>query len=170
MSYRLNMLEKRIRAQVIKEHMKALRIKKAVCFTCGNAGRALQEAGIPTTTVGPNEEIKATHWYSQAEIARTFPDHFNATSGDIPLYLIAEIGRRMREALGPTFRGGPVRIGSGETVVALAMAYPELRDRIEPYRDGTEATAYERGATLNPVVAALWGTDKAYADCRERSA
>lgn len=156
MGNQINILEKTIRSEVIKEHMEALGIKKAVVFTCGNSAKFLRAAGVEVLAIGKDEELRPQKWFTQREIAKQFPDHFNATSGDIPLFLIEEIGRRLKEELGEGFEGGEVKVGSGETLLALTIAYPELRSRIKPYRDETPETAFDPEATLNATLKAIY--------------
>ena len=38
---------KTIRAHIIKRHMEENHIDRCVCFSCGNASRAIKDAGIP---------------------------------------------------------------------------------------------------------------------------
>ena len=54
---RINLLEKKIRAEVIKSYMEELHLPMAVCMTCGNTAKALREVGVEVDAVGANEEI-----------------------------------------------------------------------------------------------------------------
>ncbi len=152
----LNLLEKKIRSRVIRKYMETLGIKKAVCFTCGNSARALRVAGVDVLSVGENEELRPTKWFEQEEIALAFPSYFNASSGDLPVHLMTEIARRMRKTLGAQFQGGSVKVGSGETLLVLTLAYPEYKHLIKPYRDDSKESQYDEGATLNGIIHALY--------------
>ena len=152
----VNILEKQIRAQVIREYMEAIGQTKAVIFTCGNAAKYLRELGVPILAIGENEELKPQKSFTHEEIAKQFPSHFNASSGDIPLFLISEIGNRLRTQLGDTFTGGKINVGSSETLLALTIAYPELKEKIEPFRNGQPENQYNEHATLNPFMRALY--------------
>lgn len=151
----INLLEKRIRAEVIKKYMERTGKKKAVCFTCGNAAKSLRETGVETLAIGEKEELKPGHWFTQIEIKNTFPEHFNATSGDIPIFLMEEIARRMRIAIGEE-PPREIRIGSGETAVVMALAYPGKINEFVLVRDGGEETEYNKKATLNRLVEVIY--------------
>jgi hypothetical protein len=152
----LNLLEKKIRSRVIRRYMETLGIKKAVCFTCGNSAKALRAAGVDVLSVGENEQLRPSRWFEQEEIALSFPSYFNASSGDLPIHLMTEIAQRMSKTLGNRFQGGAVKVGSGETLLVLTLAYPELQYRIKPYRDNSKESQYDEGATLNGVIAVLY--------------
>lgn len=159
----INRREKKIRAHVIKEYVQAIGIRKVLCFTCGATGEELRDAladtDITLLTIGPNEETQAEYWYTPADIAIRFPGYFNATSGDLPMHLMVEIARRLRIVCGPQLPERNIKLGSGETALVLALAYPRYVQSIKPYRDGSEACAYDEGATLNAIIELLFGKD-----------
>lgn len=158
----LNQLEKRLRTEVIKNYMDEERYAKAVCFTCGNAGKRLRDAGIETLTIGPGQDLTPNRWFTREEIAGMFPQHFNATSGQLPMTLYYRIARRLVTVLGPGGKPGsyrfPIAIGSGETALVYAYAYPERIQDVELYRDGTPATEYHEEADLNEDILRIYGT------------
>jgi hypothetical protein len=116
---------KALRARLIRRrlprHYRAL-----VCFSCGNATRALREEFQDLTVIGIDgrSKLRARGELTFAEIAATFgPDAFNATSGYLPLEWMAELGRELAALLPPAARYF-VPCGSGETVFALSFAIP----------------------------------------------
>ena len=74
----------------------------------------------------------------------------------IPFHLIVEISKRLPPNGAETL---DIPIGSGETALAFAIRHPDLIDKVRLYRDGTPATAYDEGATLNPIINAIYRTD-----------
>lgn len=118
---------KTIRAQVIRDYMKAAGYRRAVCFSCGNASRALAEAGVDTLDISAGGKLEATGWWTPAEIHRTWPTRFDATSGHAPTHLLGPLSKAFRDFLGP-LDAGPYEVttGSGETITALRIAYPHL--------------------------------------------
>jgi hypothetical protein len=149
----VNLLEKRLRAEVIKEHLEAIGERRVVCFTCGNAARALEEAGLDVVAVGDHELLKPQRWFTFSEIARTFRC-FDATSGHLPLPIMAEIAARMSKEIGPLVGDYQVPTGSGETLVVLSMAYPDVRFHSIRYEENPP-TQYNEGAPLNALVVAI---------------
>lgn len=149
-----NLLEKKIRSQVIKRYMREAGFKKAVCFSCGNSTKYLREEGVDVLGIGAKDELSPNKWFSQAEIAHAFPGYFNATSGDLPLHLMYKIADRLRSIYGKKYeKGGRIKIGSGETALCMRLAYPKAKFTF--YRDGTPETEYEEGANLNRLLELL---------------
>lgn len=143
---------KAIRAGCIKEYMKG-RYEKAVCFSCGNAARELQLAGVPTLHIGPKGILQPREWFTPKQIAQTFPDYFDATSGHLPIDLMITIGAAYKEHLKELPKRVYVPSGSGETLVCLKLAYPET-GFVAVY-DLDEATAYSEECVLNGLVRLL---------------
>lgn len=155
----VNLLEKRIRAEIIREHLDAIGQHRCVCFTCGNSARALEEAGLVVVAVGDREPLRPQRWFTFSEIARTFRC-FDGTSGHLPMPIMADIARRMRAEIGPLQGAYQIPTGSGETLVVLSMAYPEVR--FQPVRfDQHPPTEYNEEAPLNSLVTALCSNPKA---------
>lgn len=150
--------QKAIRARVIERYMREAGYAQAVCFTCGNAARALRRRGVTLWAVshrggeGINEVLAPGEWYTPATVARRFgKTYFDATSGHLPMPLMVEIARELREAVALALdREWLVPTGSGETIVTLRLAFPE--NRFVPVRLGTPETEYSEHAPLNLVV------------------
>lgn len=121
---------KAIRACIIKRHMEENHIDRCVCFSCGNASRAIKEAGIPCVEISPGGDLSANRWWSMNEIRNTFPDSFDATSGHLPIDMMNQLAAEYRVTLSDTIKEGQTYIiptGSGETVICLRMAFPKSR-------------------------------------------
>ena len=144
---------KHLRAQVIKAYMAECGYSKAVCFSCGNAARALEVVGVDTLHIGPHGVLAPQKWFTQAEIKHNFPQHFDATSGHLPVELMARLGATYRDYIGPLTGSIYVPSGSGETLVALKMANPGT-NFIAVY-NLDEATEYSEYAPLNALVRLL---------------
>ncbi len=162
----INQVEKRIRAAVIREYMERNGIQSAVCFSCGNASRALRDAGVRVLDISPAGDLEARRWFTQEEIRRLWPSCFDATSGHLPADLMLEIAARLRQRFEGAFvpgNGYKVAAGSGETVLCLAVAFPE--SVFLPMFDNTKPeTTREPGAPLLPFLRALFQTITADAD------
>lgn len=144
---------KRLRAVAIKRFMEQAGKSRAVCFSCGNASRALKEAGVETLDISKSGDLEARRWFTMAEIRKAFPNHFDATSGHIPIDCMAEVAREFRGHLQCLPELIYLPTGSGETLVELKLAFPTAK--IIAVYDLDEATAYEEGAPLNGLVKAL---------------
>ena len=147
---------KRLRAIAIKEYMQDYQLKGVVCFSCGNASRALREAGVDTLDISPTGDLQALRWFTPGEIAREFPGRLDATSGHLGPELMNRIARTFREYFGEGEElAGNVYLptGSGETLVALKMAYPWAA--IHAVYDLDAATEYSEEAPLNALVEVL---------------
>jgi hypothetical protein len=149
----INLWQKALRAQVIKEHLGALGTNKCVCFSCGNAARALVEVGLNVVYVGNNAPLAPNRWFTYTEIAKTF-GLFDATSGHLPMPLMMAIAAKMVESM-PAWEGTKqISTGSGETIVCLKLAYPNIR--FVPKRYATAETAFNIGAPLNTLIKLLF--------------
>lgn len=148
----LNFPAKRIRSEVIAAHVRSSGLPGVVCFSCGNASRALKATGIYVVDVAPGGSLESPSvWWTPSEISRAWPHLLDATSGHLPLWLVTRIGDAFKEHLGDIGRG-PHRVpsGSGETVLALALAYLNA-DFVAVY-GGSNATRYQEKAPLNMLV------------------
>jgi len=141
---------KKLRARVIKEYVAAAGYRGVVCFSCGNASTALKEAGLYVIDVSPRGELEARKWWTPEDIHRAWPDLFDATSGHLPLPLMVKISAAFKKYLGPEPYSLNVPTGSGETILALKVAYPTLDFR--PVYNLDDATKYNPEAPLNKVV------------------
>lgn len=148
--------EKRIRAEVVRAYMVRCGISYAVCFSCGNASRYLREAGVSLLDISPQGDLTANRWFTMEEIRRRFPQAFDATSGHLPADLMGEIAERLKREF--NFEQDTEYIiptGSGEGVVCLKMAFPDVFFTPQ-YDDSYPATEYNEGAPLNDVVRAMF--------------
>lgn len=147
---------KMIRSKVIAQYMKEAGYKKAVCFTCGNAGRELRRAGVETIIVGGEGDMLPNRWLTTAEIHRMFPDCFDATSGHLNADVMNRIASAYREYLGELPAEVEVPSGSGECLVCLKLAYPQVHFIAEYDVVGLEGpTQYCPRAPLVPLVGLL---------------
>lgn len=151
---------KGIRARVIADYLRRARRFDAggVCFTCGNAARALVGEGLYVVEVGARGGLTPSRWWSPAEIAAAFPGLFDATSGHLSVGLMAEVGQAFRRVLGPLRGDVVVPSGSGETFCSLALAYGAEARLIPVYDDLLPETTFSPEAPLNPLVRLLSGT------------
>lgn len=145
---------KQIRADIIKDYMREAGFTKAVCFSCGNAARALEAAGVDTVHVGADGELNPNKWFTQARISKVFDGYFDATSGHLPIELLLRLAaaykKHLQDKLGDVVY---VPTGSGETLVCLKLAYPNKKF-IAVY-DLDKATEYSKDAPLNKFVELL---------------
>lgn len=145
---------KRERARLILEHLCAAGLPlRVVCLTCGNAAAALRAVGLQVVEVGPRGLLVPARWLQGHEIAAMWPGVFDATSGHLSVAMMVALGHRLRALLGHQPASLRVPSGSGETAVALALAYPALR--FTAVYGGGPATQWNAEAPLNPLVAAL---------------
>ena len=158
---KINLHIKRVRAEVIRKHLHSIGTNKCVCFTCGNARKALEKAGLDVVGVGNNEKLKPNKWFSYSEIQNTF-NRFDATSGHLPLPIMNKIATELQQYC---FKNGwidnkeeyLIPTGSGESIVLMNMAFPEVT--FYPIREGTPETEFSKQAPLNRLVYALSGWD-----------
>lgn len=148
--------EKRIRAEVVQAYMTRCGISYAVCFSCGNASRYLKEAGVSLLDISPQGDLTANRWFTMEEIRRRFPKAFDATSGHLPADLMGEIAERLKREF--NFEQDTEYIiptGSGEGVVCLKMAFPDILFTPQ-YNNSDPATEYNDESPLNAVVRAMF--------------
>src|SRR5882672_2126355 len=151
-SKELHFPHKRIRAKVIAEFARSAAYHGVVCFTCGNAAQTLRDQGLEVTEVGPRGDLNPSKWWTIAEIHRTFPHLFDATSGHLPIPLLADIAKAFREHLGDLPSGRySVPSGSGETITCLRVAYPLLTFDAS-YDNSKPETVRHPDAPLNAIV------------------
>ena len=144
---------KRLRADMIKGYMKAAGYEKAVCFSCGHAAEELQKAGVNVLHIGPHGVLEPRKWFTQADIHADFPEFFDATSGHLPVSLMIALSTIYQGYIGPLSGKVYVPTGSGETLVCLKMAYPDV-DFVAVY-NLDEATEYSPYCPMNPLVRLL---------------
>ena len=152
----INITEKRVRAEVIREYMERNGIRYAVCFSCGNASRELRRAGVNVLDISPSGDMEARRWFTQEEIRRLFPTAFDATSGHLPMDVMLHISERLRIKLEGRFVAGhthTIPTGSGETILCLAMAFPEC-GFVAEFDNTDPARRKEQDAPLIPLIRA----------------
>jgi hypothetical protein len=162
--YRLNsaiLAQKRTRANIIAQYLdETQRPLRVVCFTCGNAAKALRGCGLNIVEVGPYGALQTDRWWTPTEIAVAWPDHFDATSGHLPVWMMRDIGQALATRLvgaGVDLREHnqvAVPSGSGETLVCLATAYLNV-SLVAEYDNALPETTYNQDAPLNRLVQAL---------------
>jgi hypothetical protein len=153
---------KKLRATVVLEQLLgAPHIYEGVlCFTCGHAGAALRKVVgkiREVLCVGPGQELDpGDTWWDAARIARTWPRYYDATPGHLGPWEMARLAALVRSVVVLPEAFGPIDVpsGSGETYVALCMAFPMARFRAV-YVAENPALRYDGRAPLNDVVRAL---------------
>lgn len=152
---------KQLRAEVIRQYVKRSGHQGVVCFSCGNASRALADLLLPldltVVDISPTGQLLGNVWWIAAQIHRVWPHLLDATSGHLPPGLMVELAKALRADIGPldTIATHCVPTGSGETFVALCMAYPGIK--FKPYYTGDAGCKREPLAPLNMLVDALAG-------------
>ena len=149
---------KALRAGVIVAHAIAAGRRGVVCLSCGNAAAALEAVAgdrLVVVHIGDAGQLQTRAWWSPTDVARMWPGFFDGTPGHLPLAMMAELGRVYAAMVGP-FNAGvhDVPTGSGETLVALAMACPGVKFRAV-YDDRNPATRFDAGNPLNELVRRL---------------
>jgi hypothetical protein len=143
---------KKLRARVIADYVQEAGYRGVVVFTCGNAAAALREQGLEVVEIGPRGGLHAGKWWTQAEIHRSWPDLFDATSGHLSVPLMGDIAKAFRAHLGELPPGRyEVPSGSGETITCLRIAYP-LLDFDAAYDNSKPETTLDPDAPLNAIV------------------
>jgi len=148
------------RSLVIYHYMRDAGYRQAVCFTCGNAARALQQVvpcGYEVLGIGDGQLLVPGKWWLPEQIAKVWPDWFDATSGHLPITLMARIATYLRQSEpkhgGMHLSSYDVPTGSGETVMCLRWAFPKVRFTAV-YNNAYPGTRYNREAPLNALVEA----------------
>ena len=147
---------KHLRAGAIRQYMLDAGYTGAVCFSCGNASRCLKEMGVDTIDISPAGDMRPVRWFTSADVARVWPNRFNATSGYLPMDLMVTLGQIYQRQLG-TLRSDceyTVECGSGESLVCLALAYG-AGVFVAQYDNSRLATRYEEENPLNGLVKCL---------------
>lgn len=145
---------KKIRSEVIKKYTEE-DYDKILVFSCGNAGRALEELDLNVLHIGEEGIFQTEKWFSLKEIKHYFYDYFDATSGHLNIELMMLIGEAFKSYLGDLPDTVYVPTGSGETLICLKLAYPQV-NFIAVYNLGKE-TEYHPEAPLNKLVELLSG-------------
>lgn len=149
----LQLENKKIRSEVIKEYLKDKNYKGVVCFSCGNATKELKNVGLNVIDISPKGDFIPNKWFKPSEVGIVFENYFDATSGHLSVELMEIIGKAFKNSLGNIPQTNYVATGSGETLVCLKLAYPD-KDFIAVYNIN-KATEYNVNATLNNLVKIL---------------
>ena len=152
----LNIPAKRLRAEAIAAYVRNAGLPGVVCFTCGHAAEELRRTGLEVVEVGPTGALRPGCWWAAEKIARTWPHLLDATSGHLPVPIMASVAEAFRKHLGDLDPKELYRVptGSGESIVCLAWAYPDCRF-VAVYDDKQAATTYDPEAPLNGLVRAV---------------
>ena len=134
---------KNLRTRLIRQYLcpgSNPELQNVVCFTSGNAGKALIDHGFKPALIGPNEDLTTDRWWTPSEIKRLWPEHFDASPGLLPMHLMAEMADHIRKSVEGCFEPDNGRFslntlpsiaaiptGSGESILTLSMAFPEVR-------------------------------------------
>lgn len=146
---------KAVRAEVIRTHCKSAGYDGCVCFSSGNSSRALRSLGLYTIDISPTGQLTANGWWPVDHVHRAWPHLFDATSGHLPLPLMVELARVYQASLRPIEPTYAVPTGSGETILALKIAFPDIK-WVAHYSTGIKGAYYDSRSPLNMVVAALF--------------
>lgn len=154
---------KKLRARVIARHVREGRYAGVVVFTCGNAATALRREllpGLNVIEIGPHGALNTGKWWTPADIYATFPTLFDATSGHLQLPLLVGVAEEFATHFSADDNFDPigqyyVPTGSGETILALHMAFPQATF-VAVYDNTHPETTRDPEAPLNKVVDALF--------------
>lgn len=155
------------RTEMIADYVNVSGLSNIVIFSCGNASEALKKRlqYCDIVDIAPNGRLAPTnHWWSPEEIRRSFPNHFDATSGHLPIPMMVRMAKVLRDTMSVfglsnfkwlPFKPEPnetyrVPTGSGETILILRWAFPE--SIFVPVYNISEGTKYNAEAPLNFIV------------------
>jgi len=157
---------KRLRAKPIADYVRKAGYPGVVTFTCGHAAEALREVfspfGLHVLEVGARGVLQTDKWWTPAEIHKGFPHLFDATSGHLPIPLMHDVAEQFRAYLG--VRGEyivndkqyVVPSGSGETILCLRMAYPNIPFMAAYDNAKPETTRDTENVAMNALIDALF--------------
>jgi hypothetical protein len=176
----INLLEKKIRAELIRDHLVSKGLNRCVCFSCGHSAGLLEAEGLNVVYIGEKGILKPNKWFTPEEIQKVFNGLFDATSGNLNDSIMGQIAIRLREIkkrqeLYSLFEKNPyfdlnsidrfdpdnntylIPTGSGETIICLTLAFPQTR--FVPIRvQGVSSTEFQEGYPLNPRLLQNFGT------------
>jgi hypothetical protein len=180
----INLLEKTLRAEIINDYLTSQRTRRCVCFSCGNSARLLRDTGLDVVYIGEKGILKPNKWFSKQEIQSTFNGLFDATSGNLNEHLMEKVAVELKRVLSDSseierfcylfkenhfFDEDTIRrfnpqqgeylipTGSGETILCLKYAFPQLT--FIPIRiRGNLNTEFHEGYSLNPRLLKHFGS------------
>lgn len=138
------------RSLAIKRYMDMAGYDRAVCFSCGNASAYLKAVGVNILDISPSGDMIANRWFKPCEIKKWFPNCFDATSGHVPIDCLRMIADEFKNRLGRLPDEINLPTGSGETLIALKLAFPATR--ITAVYNLNSATQYDEECELNKLV------------------
>lgn len=135
---------------------------QVVCFTSGNASAALADEGFDVITIGDKSVkgacLSPNMWFKPHNVKKVFPTMLDLTSGHLDVGTMELIGLYYKSCL--DLWGGEIEddivyvpTGSGETLVSLALAYPDKKFVAVYNLD--DHTKYDKNAPLNRLVEKL---------------
>lgn len=152
-----------LRSLILSKYIIVSGFPGVVIFSCGNASATLEKylpksTGFVFLNISPNGHIAPTgKWWTPEEIRQVWPTFFDATSGHLPIPLMArmaqEVKENAREWLSMVPEAGKVYgvpTGSGETILILRWAFPN--SRFIPIYNISPGTKHEPNAPLNFLV------------------
>lgn len=144
---------KRLRADMLKTHFRIG--TKFVCFSCGNTSKAMKNRGLDVLDISKSGDLIANRWFTQDEISQIFSNRFDATCGHLPMYLMNALSNVYGDEFYYLEDEDEIVVptGSGETLVCLAMAFPNKKFIARYNID--ESTQYNEEAPLNKLVERL---------------
>jgi hypothetical protein len=147
----INLLQKKIRAKVIKKYLNGSGINKCVCFSSGNAATELKAVGLDVVHVGTRGDLMPLKWFSFGEVAKSFNGLFDATSGHLPFPMLVEIAWQIKNEIHNWDKKNvKIETGSGETLVCLSLAFPDIV--FEPVYGKSGPTEFNKLAPMNWIV------------------
>ena len=142
---------KDIRSKVIVDYYGDV---KYICFSSGTAVEELKKLGVAVFGCGDYEgaDYKPDRWFTQKEIAETFPSMVDVTCGHLPIELMLKLADAYKASIGKLHEDNTYTVltGSGETIVCLKMAYPNV-EFVAQYNTDSH-TKYNKEAPLNKLV------------------
>jgi hypothetical protein len=170
----VNPLIKALRAAVIGDIVENGGYQGVVCFTSGNAGRALatmMPPGIAFLAIGPEDApLQTKRWWKPHEVRTSWPAFFDATPGHLSFSTMGRIADRIQHEtrdghhlpdnhpLAPlqdiSFKDCifPIPSGSGESAILMTMAFSKCVFAAVYHWDDLGHTDYHPDARLNPFV------------------
>ena len=122
---------------------------KCFCFSCGNAVEALQREHVRVIPVSHEHKLRATKYITPLE-AKFYFNCFDATSGNLPIFLMEEISQKIKEKLpNKMFEDNKkiyIPVGSGETY--LAFSYLFKINRLIPFKSSYPPIKFE----MSPLI------------------
>lgn len=116
------MNHKQIRAKTIVENIWPTPI---IVFSCGNASYELQKITNNIIAFSQNGDFTPNRRFSFQEIHQHFPNHFDATSGNLPINLLYTIAQEYKKLLREIpFKNIIIPCWSGELALALSLIIP----------------------------------------------